>query len=293
MRVLHTIREMRSACAERFRHGDPHRPDTRKTLGLVPTMGALHEGHLSLVRAAKRRCDLVAASIFVNPTQFGPKEDYSRYPRTLEEDCRLLEREGVDLVFAPDVQEMYPPQSFGTFVEVPGVSELLDGRSREGHFRGVATVVAKLFHIVSPDAAFFGQKDAAQVAVLRAMVHDLNFDLEIVVCPIVREPDGLALSSRNRYLSAGERVQAVALSRSLRSLQDAMTNGEFDATVLQKNLANDITAADGLRLEYAEIVNPASLEPVNDVREGALVAVAALVGTTRLIDNILLQGEQR
>lgn len=291
MRVLHTIREMRSAIrAERFGHGDP---DTSKTLGLVPTMGALHEGHLSLVRAAKQRCDLVAASIFVNPIQFGPKEDYSQYPRTLEEDCRLLEREGVDLVFAPDAQEMYPSQSFGTFVEVPEVSERLDGRSRVGHFRGVATVVAKLFNIVSPDAAFFGQKDAAQVAVLRAMVHDLNFDLEIVVCPTVREADGLALSSRNRYLSAEERVQAVALSRSLRSLQDATANGAFDAVVLQKNLADDLTAADGLHLEYAEIVNPASLKPVSDIRDGALVAVAARVGTTRLIDNILLHGEQR
>ena len=293
MRVLHTIREMRAACAERFGHGDVSKTGVPRTLGLVPTMGALHEGHLSLVRAAKQRCDLVAASIFVNPMQFGPKEDFSRYPRSLEEDCRLLEREGVDFVFAPDAQEMYPSQSFGTFVEVPGISERLDGRSREGHFRGVATVVAKLFIIISPDVAFFGQKDAAQVAVLRAMVHDLNFDLEIAVCPTVREADGLALSSRNRYLSTEERVQAVALSCSLRSLQNAMTNGEFDAAVLQRNLVNDLTVADGLRLEYAEIVNQASLELVSDVRDGALVAVAAWVGATRLIDNILLHGEQR
>src|ERR1700742_3426713 len=206
MQVLAAVREMRAACRAVRKSG--------QSLALVPTMGALHTGHIALVRAALAQCDVVAASIFVNPTQFGPNEDFSKYPRTFEKDCALLEAEGVALIFAPQPEEMYP-EGASTFIDVEGVGDRLDGRSRPGHFRGVATVVAKLFHIVGPDKAFFGQKDAAQVAVLRGMVRDLNFPLDLVVCPTVREPDGLALSSRNRYLSAEERSRALILSQTL------------------------------------------------------------------------------
>ncbi len=281
MRILHTIPEMRDACAERFRTGSAR-------LGLVPTMGALHEGHLSLLRAARQRCPLVAATIFVNPLQFGPTEDFSRYPSTFTEDCALLEREGVALLFAPTVEEMYPHGNARTFVDVSGIGDRLDGRSRPGHFRGVATVVAKLLNIVSPDEAFFGQKDAAQVAVLRAMARDLNFNVELIICPTVREEDGLALSSRNRYLNQQERAQALALYCSLQSVQQAVSTGESDASTLRQHLLQRLQAAEGIRLDYAEIVDPSCLQPVNDLRNGALVAVAATVGSTRLIDNILL-----
>src|ERR1700734_2841648 len=217
MQVLSTVHEMRAACRAVRKSG--------QSLALVPTMGALHAGHIALVRAARAKCDVVAASIFVNPTQFGPNEDFSKYPRTFEKDCALLEAEGVALLFAPQPAEMYP-EGGSTFIEVEGVGDRLDGASRPGHFRGVATVVAKLFHIVGPDKAFFGQKDAAQVAVLRSMVRDLNFDLELVVCPTVREPDGLALSSRNRYLSAEERGRALVLSHALTAISAAYRAGQ-------------------------------------------------------------------
>src|SRR5260370_25145142 len=210
MKLVHNIAEMRALCRAARSSG--------ARLGLVPTMGALHQGHLSLVRAARERSDLVAASIFVNPTQFGPNEDFAKYPRALESDCALLEREGVEFVFAPSVEEMYP-QGVVTWVVVEGLSERLCGKSRPGHFRGVTTVVAKLFHIVEPDLAFFGQKDAPQVAIIRRRVPDLNMPVTIEVCPIVREPDGLAISSRNGYLSAQERKSALALYRSLMRLQ--------------------------------------------------------------------------
>ncbi len=206
MKICKTNKDMRLACGALRRAG--------KRLGFVPTMGALHEGHLSLVRAAGESCDAVAVSIFVNPAQFGANEDLAKYPRNFERDCELLEKEKVDLVFAPAVEEMYPGGAV-TWVTVEGLSDKLDGRSRPGHFRGVATVVAKLFHIVAPDAAFFGQKDAVQVGVIRRMVRDLNFHVEIVACPIVREADGLAMSSRNVYLNAPERKQALALYGSL------------------------------------------------------------------------------
>lgn len=280
MRTLNTIAEMRSARADLLRN----HPEA--TLGLVPTMGALHEGHLSLLRAAKERCSFVAASIFVNPLQFGPNEDFTRYPRTFEQDVNLLLQEGVDLLFAPAAEEMTPANA-QALVHVPAIGERLDGRSRPGHFRGVATIVSKLFHIVAPHAAFFGQKDAAQVAVLRAMVRDLNFDLDLVVCPTVREADGLALSSRNRYLSDTERKLALALSRALECIRKEAAH-ETSATVLQQKLHNCLATAEGIRLDYAEIVHPDTLEPLTDIHDGALVAVAAYVGKTRLIDNILL-----
>ena len=258
-----------------------------KRLGLVPTMGALHEGHLSLVRAAREACDLVAASIFVNPTQFGPNEDLAKYPRSFERDCEMLGREGVELVFAPSVEEMYPAGAV-TWVTVEGLSERLDGRSRPGHFRGVTTVVAKLFHVVEPDAAFFGQKDAAQVAIIRRMVRDLNLAVEIVVCPIVREADGLAMSSRNAYLDAEQRKSALVLNRSLQRVQALVAAGEKDVDKLRAAGREEVARERSVRLDYFEVVKPETLDPVDDISRGALVAVAAYVGTTRLIDNVVL-----
>jgi len=258
-----------------------------RRLGLVPTMGALHEGHLSLLRAARAQCDVVSASIFVNPTQFGPNEDLAKYPRPFERDCELLRAEGVDLLFAPSVAEMYPAGAV-TFVNVEGLSERLDGRSRPGHFRGVATVVSKLFHIVEPEVAFFGQKDAAQVAVIRAMVRDLLLPVEIVACPIVREADGLALSSRNIYLSTEQRRKALVLVRSLRRLSEVYEAGERSAEKLIAAAKGEFSREDGVRLDFLEIVDAGTLEPVEVAVPGALVAVAAYLGTTRLIDNIVL-----
>ena len=250
-------------------------------------MGALHEGHLSLVRAAKSQSDVVAVSIFVNPLQFGPTEDFAKYPRTLDRDVALLQQLGVDLVFVPSVAEMYPPGA-KTHVEVSDLSGRLDGGSRPGHFRGVTTVVCKLLETIRPDRAFFGQKDASQVAVLRTMVRDLDMDVEIVVCPIVREADGLAMSSRNAYLNGAQRQQALVLSRSLQQVKSAVGAGERDAEKLAAIGTGTITAEPGVRLDYFAIVDPNTLEPLRDVSRGALVAVAAWVGPTRLIDNILL-----
>jgi pantoate--beta-alanine ligase len=250
-------------------------------------MGALHEGHLSLVRAAKASCQIVAASIFVNPTQFGPNEDLARYPRPFERDCKLLEGEGVDLLFAPSVEEMYPRGAV-TWVTVEELSGKLDGRSRPGHFRGVTTIVAKLFHAVEPDAAFFGQKDGAQAAIIRRLVHDLKFPVEIVVCPIVREADGLAMSSRNAYLDPHQRKQALVLQRSLMRVKQMAGAGESSAVELIAAAKEVLAEEPAVRLDYFEIVDPDSLDQVRDVSKGALVAVAAFVGSTRLIDNILL-----
>ncbi len=257
-------------------------------LGFVPTMGALHEGHLSLVRASRASSDVVVASIFVNPTQFGVNEDLAKYPRSFKWDCELLEREGVDLLFAPAVEEMYPAGAV-TWVTVEGLSEKLDGRSRPGHFRGVTTVVAKLFHVVEPDAAFFGQKDAAQVAIIRRMARDLNLAVEIVVCPIVRETDGLAMSSRNAYLDAEQRKRALVLHRSLMRVQQFASAGERSAARLAMAGREVIAGENTVRLDYFEIVDAETLEAVEDVSGGALVAVAAFVGSTRLIDNVVLE----
>ena len=283
MRIAKTIAETRAAVRELRAAG--------RIVGLVPTMGALHAGHLSLVRAAREQCDAVVVSIFVNPTQFGPNEDFAKYPRTWDTDCALLEREGADLIFAPDAGEMYAAGA-STFVEVEGVSDRLDGASRPGHFRGVATVVAKLFLIVAADKAFFGQKDAAQVAVLRKMVRDLNFDVELVVCPTVREADGLALSSRNRYLSAEERRQALVLSRALRRIQEQVAEGVVESAPLVREALAVLAEQPAVRLDYCRIVDPSSLEDVAEVSGGALVAVAAWVGTTRLIDNVMIEPRQ-
>ncbi|MCU1303032.1 MAG: pantoate--beta-alanine ligase [Candidatus Sulfotelmatobacter sp.] len=251
-------------------------------------MGALHEGHRSLVRAAGDSCDAVAASIFVNPLQFGPKEDLGKYPRSFDRDCALLEEEGVEFLFAPTVEDMYPAGS-ATWVTVEGMSDKLDGRSRPGHFRGVTTVVAKLFHVVEPDAAFFGQKDAAQLAIIRRMVRDLNFPVEIVACPIVREADGLAMSSRNAYLDTAQRKQAIVLYRSLLRVKKLWEGGERRAEELIGVGKAEIAQEKSVRLDYFEIVDPENLDPVSNVRDGGLVAVAAFVGATRLIDNLVLK----
>ncbi|HEV2112514.1 MAG TPA: pantoate--beta-alanine ligase [Terriglobales bacterium] len=278
MKTVITIAKMRAACRE-AKHGG-------KRLGFVPTMGALHEGHLSLVRAAREQCDVVAASVFVNPKQFGPNEDFAKYPRDLERDSKLLAAEGVALLFAPSAEEMYPAGA-ETVVYVEGLSEKLCGRSRPGHFRGVTTVVAKLFNIVEPNAAFFGQKDAAQLAIIRRMVRDLNLSVEIIGCSIVREPDGLAMSSRNAYLSPTERKQALALSRALQEIAGKFAAGERSASPLIAAGKTVLAQEPAIRLDYLEIVDPETLEPVEDAR-GALVAVAAFVGATRLIDNTVL-----
>lgn len=279
MRILKSIDEMRGASrAARL---------TGLRLGLVPTMGALHEGHLSLVRAAETQCDAVVTSIFVNPLQFGANEDLDSYPRTFERDCELLEREGIDFLFAPSAKEMYPAGA-ATYVTVEGLSDKLCGRSRPGHFRGVTTVVAKLFDIVEPDLAFFGQKDAAQVAILRRMVRDLNFAVEIMVCPIVREPDGLAMSSRNAYLSPQERKAGPVLYRALVEVKRHSDQGERQCAKLIEAGKRVLAQESGVRLDYLEIVDPATLDPLLEVNRPALVAVAAFAGTTRLIDNILL-----
>ena len=256
-------------------------------VGLVPTMGALHAGHASLIRAAAASCGAVVASIFVNPTQFGPNEDYARYPRTFDADCALAESAGADVVFAPSVEELYPAGA-ATFVEVEGLSGSLDGRSRPGHFRGVATVVAKLLIAAEPDRGFFGQKDAAQVAVLRRMVADLRLGTEIVVCPIVREADGLALSSRNLYLSVSERAQALALSRAIRTVETLAAGGERRAAELVQAAQQLFAAEPAIRVDYIELVDWATLEPVETAAPGSLFAVAAWVGATRLIDNTIL-----
>lgn len=257
------------------------------TVALVPTMGALHEGHLSLVRAARAACAHTVVSIFVNPKQFGPNEDFSKYPRTFEADCALLQAEGAELIFAPGVEEMYPSGAATRVVPGPA-GDRLDGASRPGHFTGVATIVAKLFHIVAPDQAFFGQKDAAQVAVLRQMVRDLDFNLELVVGPIVREADGLAMSSRNRYLSPEERRRALLLSRALQAAATAYETGERAADRLIGIMRTVFATESSVRVDYATLVDADTLLPT-DARPGALLAVAAWVGSTRLIDNWLLR----
>jgi pantoate--beta-alanine ligase len=279
MKICRNIQETRDWCVQTRAAG--------KRLGLAPTMGALHEGHLSLVRAARKTCEAVVVSIFVNPTQFGPNEDLAKYPRNFERDCALLEKEGVDVLFAPEVEEMYPRGAV-TWVWVEGLSEKLDGHSRPGHFRGVTTIVAKLFHVIEPDAAFFGQKDAAQVAIIRRMVRDLDFSVEIVACPIVREADGLAMSSRNVYLDAEQRRRALVLNRALMRVEQLWEAGESDTAKLMAAGREEVAQEKMVRLDYFEIVNPDTLDRVESAGTGALVGVAAFVGMTRLIDNVVL-----
>jgi pantoate--beta-alanine ligase len=280
MEVIHTVAWMKQAAA------DARRSD--RLLGLVPTMGALHEGHLSLVREAQRQCSPVVVSIFVNPKQFGPSEDFQKYPRTLESDRAALESLGVDYVFAPPPEEIYPP-GFRTVVNVEGLSDKLEGSSRPGHFRGVTTVVLKLFEIVQPRLAFFGRKDAQQVRIIRQMTSDLDVSAEIVVCPIVREPDGLALSSRNAYLSESDRRAATVLYRSLEAARGEISAGERDVVHLLAKVRGTIATEAGAALDYAEIVDADSLDPAMALRKTCYILLAARVGKTRLIDNALVE----
>jgi len=258
-------------------------------VGLVPTMGALHEGHLSLIRRAKADCSRVYASIFLNPTQFGPNEDLSKYPRTFERDVEQLTDAGVDVLFAPDAKEIYPA-AFRTYVNVEGLSEKLEGKSRPGHFRGVATVVLKLFEIVQPQFAYFGRKDAQQVRILQWMASDLNLNVEIMVCPIVREPDGLALSSRNTYLNSEERRAATALQHALGEARRELEMGTRDALQLQTAIRRVLSSEPLAHVDYVEIVDAESFEPVTRIGARPIYALLAVfVGKTRLIDNLLIE----
>jgi pantoate--beta-alanine ligase len=278
MEIIETIAAFRQA---RARFGQ---------LGLVPTMGYLHAGHLSLVRRARAECGAVAVSIFVNPTQFGPREDLSRYPRDLERDLRLLREEGVDLVFVPSVQEMYPP-GFSTFVDVRDVTEVLEGAVRPDHFRGVATVVCKLFNIAQPTRAYFGQKDAQQTVVVRTMARDLNLPLDVVVAPTIREPDGLAMSSRNVYLSAEQRQAATALYRALQLAGARYESGERDAEALRQAMRAVLADEPLAEPEYVSVADILTLRELDQVgASGALCSLAVRFGATRLIDNMVLGG---
>ncbi len=282
MELIRTISWMKQAARSASRQ--------ERVIGLVPTMGALHEGHLSLIREAKKQCSPVVVSIFVNPKQFGPTEDLSKYPRTLEADRKALENLGVDYTFVPSVEEMYPA-GFRTSVTVEGLSERLEGSVRPGHFRGVATVVLKLFEIVQPNLAFFGRKDAQQARILRQMTADLDLGTQLVVCPIVREADGLALSSRNAYLKGDERRSATALYRSLETLRREITAGERDVARLLGAMRGVIQAEPGVAIDYAEIVDVETFEPAQALWKPCYALIAARVGGTRLIDNALIEPE--
>jgi pantoate--beta-alanine ligase len=257
-----------------------------RTIGLVPTMGYLHDGHLSLVRRARAENDRVVLTIFVNPLQFGPTEDLARYPRDLERDLRLATRAGVDHVFAPEVEELYPGGDIATRVTVGRIGEIVEGRFRPGHFDGVATVCLKLFNLVRPHRAYFGRKDAQQLAVVRRMVADLDVPVEIVGCATVREPDGLAMSSRNVYLDEAGRAAAVVLPKALVAARDAVASGERSASRIRALVEGLVSAAGPVELQYVDVVDPDTFENVDVIRERATIALAALVGTTRLIDNI-------
>ncbi len=277
MKVIETIADMRQI-----------RAGLAEPVGFVPTMGYLHEGHLSLVRGARAGCSSVIASIFVNPAQFAPSEDFSSYPRDTERDLALLKKEGADIVFMPAEAEMYPP-GFDSWVEVGQIARRLEGASRPSHFRGVATVCAKLFHIVQPDRAYFGQKDAQQAAVIKKMVADLAMNLEVITLPTVREPDGLALSSRNSYLNLEERQAALVLRRALTLAQANWSQGERDAGKLRKAMASLIKKQPLAEIDYVSVANAVTLEELDSVEPPALVSMAVKIGKTRLIDNIVLE----
>jgi pantoate--beta-alanine ligase len=273
MRIVERIQELRSARAE-----------LESPLGFVPTMGYLHEGHLSLVRRARQECGSVAASIFVNPTQFGPQEDLAAYPRDLERDLGLLKIEGVDLVWTPTTATMYP-EGFQTWVSVDELSQHLEGKQRPGHFRGVTTIVAKLFNAVQPDRAYFGQKDAQQATVIRRMVADLDFPIEVVVCPIVREADGLAKSSRNTYLNEAKRKAATVLFRSLTAAEEAFESGQREAQTLRDTMSAVLAGEPLAEVQYVSVADPETLEELSGKIRRALLSMAVFVGETRLIDN--------
>lgn len=273
-------------------------PDLRITraqlpepVGLVPTMGFLHEGHISLVKQARKECASVVVTIFINPTQFGPNEDLESYPRDIPRDLNLLHTEGVDLVWMPTPEIMYPPD-FQTWVIVDELTQVLEGSHRPGHFRGVSTVVTKLFNVVMPHVAFFGQKDAQQAIVIKQMVRDLNLPIEIIICPTIREADGLAMSSRNFYLNIEERQAAVVLSRALQVVKSSYEDGENDAALLRQIMSGEVKAEPLARLQYVSIANPETLLELDQVEDAALFSLAVFIGNTRLIDNFLLQNGQ-
>ena len=280
MKISGSISEVRQIVKEWRKEG--------LTVGLVPTMGYLHEGHKSLIDKAVKENDRVVVSVFVNPIQFGPTEDLASYPRDLERDAKLCEEAGANLIFHPEKEEMYF-DDFSSFVEVQGVSKGLCGKSRPIHFRGVCTVVTKLFNIVKPDRAYFGQKDAQQLAVVKRMVRDLNMDIEIIGCPIIREEDGLAKSSRNTYLSPEERKAAVILSKSLRLGKEAIKAGERDSKKIIEIITNNINTEKLAKIDYVEIVDPLSIENIDKIENSALVAMAVYIGKTRLIDNFIYE----
>jgi len=282
MNILRSVADMKAFSRERRAAG--------ATIGLVPTMGSLHEGHLSLFRGCRANADVTVVSVFVNPAQFGPKEDLRSYPRNLRRDAEMAEREGVDIVFAPPEDEMYPP-GYRTFVEVHGLQDRLCGQSRPGHFRGVCTIVLKLFNIVRPDVAFFGWKDAQQLIILRKMARDLDVDVRVEGLPLVRDAEGLALSSRNSYLSAEERHAALVLSKSLRKAEAMVGAGEKSAEAVIAKVIETIGKQPLARIEYVEIVSMEDLTPLERIDGGALVALAVTIGKTRLIDNIRISGK--
>lgn len=279
MKIVRTKDEMTHCLAAAHKSG--------KSVGLVPTMGALHEGHMSLVRRSVSENGVTVVSVFVNPTQFGPNEDFAKYPRRLEEDARLCEKEGADFIFAPEAPELYPPD-FSTYVEEQKLSKPLCGVSRPTHFRGVTTIVAKLFNIIRPDRAYFGQKDAQQAAVVKRMARDLDIPVEIVVVGIVRESDGLAMSSRNKYLAGDLRKEALVLSKALKACEKAFASGERDSAALKELMREAISQAPRARIDYVEVVDAENLEPVERISRPSLVALAVFVGDTRLIDNTTL-----
>ncbi len=256
-----------------------------KTIGFVPTMGALHEGHLSLIRQARKENDIVVVSVFVNPIQFGPKEDYARYPRNLKRDAELSKKAGADIIFYPDARDMYP-FNHKTYVEVNDLSDYLCGKFRPGHFKGVATVVTKLFNIVSPSISYFGQKDAQQAVIIKKMAEDLNIPVRIKIMPTLREKDGLAMSSRNKYLDKKERADAVVLYQALRMARELINRGATDSLSIIKKMRQLISSKKSAKIQYISIVNPLDLSPVNRIKEKVLVALSVYIGKTRLIDNI-------
>ncbi len=280
MMILEKVQEMKQWAQDHLHQG--------KTIGLVPTMGYLHEGHLSLIRRAKEENDYVIVSVFVNPTQFGPNEDYDKYPRSLQQDSHLCENMEVDILFYPSVEEMYPTPYY-TYVEVEKITNKLCGASRPGHFRGVTTVVNKLFNIVKPNRAYFGQKDAQQIVVIQQMVKDLNMDVEVVSCSIVREADGLALSSRNSYLNEEERKAALILSQCLFQAKERMISGEKSACKIKKIIEQNIQKESLVSIDYVSIVDATSLEDIEKLEKNILIALAVKIGNTRLIDNIQIK----
>jgi pantoate--beta-alanine ligase len=282
MEVAQTIESVRKLVEAARRNG--------KKIGFVPTMGALHAGHVSLIEAAAKECDFVVVSIFVNPTQFGPGEDFEKYPRPIEVDLEICRKAGVDVVFSPAPKEMYPAKNI-TWVNVEKLTEPLCGRSRPGHFRGVTTVCAKLFNIVTPDVAYFGQKDAQQATVIRRMVQDLNMPLRIVVCPTVREPNGLAVSSRNQYLSAQQKRDAGQIYQSLEKCRQMIAAGVIDPQQIIDEMRNILQQVPSIEIEYVSLVDAETLEAVEQIAGGILAAVAVRLGPARLIDNILVDAD--